>query len=154
MRKKLRVMSRREVAAFAARMKRFTKRITEADLTAAVNGTAQDIAIGTLPPNAVVLGRSIKIATYFTGGGASTMTCSIGTAAAQTELMAALDVFSTTATAKPLQGTAGAAPIGEYSGVSLVARFTPDAGHTLLALTAGDLTIEIFYAVPDASLVD
>lgn len=147
-------MSHREVAAFGARTKCLTKQITQADLTVAVNGTLQDIALGTLPPGARVLGRSIKITTYFTGGGATSCTCSIGPSTATADLMAALNVFDTTATAKPLQGTAGAAPVGDYGGVAMVARFTPDAGHTLLALTAGDLTVEIFYAVPDASLVD
>jgi hypothetical protein len=145
-------MSDRENRAFASRLRKLSLVITEAMLTSAVNNTPQDIALGTLPAGAVVTGRSVKLGAYFTGGGATTCTMSIGTAAAQTDIMTALNVLDTTVLNKPLQGTAGAAPLGSYGGAAIVARFTPDATHNLAGLTAGSVEVEVYYSVPDAAV--
>lgn len=142
-------MDARSLAAYGARVRRFRKTIAEGDLVNAVNGSAFDVVLGALPSNAYVVSHSIKLTAYFTGGGATTMTCSIGTAAAPTDIMTALDVFSTTALNKPLQGTLGAAPRGEMGATNLVARFTPNAGANLSALTAGSCVIDVLYLVPD-----
>lgn len=133
-------------------MRKLSKTIAHGDLTAAVNGAEQDILVGVLPPNAVVLGRSVNINTFFTGGAATAVTCALGTGAAgdPDSIMAALNVFDTTTNDIPVQGTSGVSPVGPYSGASIYAQFDCDAGHALLGLTAGELTVEIYYAVPDA----
>ncbi len=143
----------RETAAYAARMRKLYKQITHADLTAAVNGDAQDILLGALPPGAVYLGYSFKITTFFTGGAASAVTMALGSGAAgdPDQLVTATNVFDTTTTAAWIKATAGVlvepAPLPS---TSIYAQFDVDAGHTLLALTAGSLEVEIYYAVADA----
>lgn len=139
----------RIVRSFNARPRTFRKRIVEGDLTAAVNGTAQSIAVGTLPPGAILLGRATRIATYFTGGGATSVGLTLGVSGTLNGIMTTLNVFDTTTLAINQQGTAGVNPVGLYDGLQILATLTPDAGHTLLALTAGDLTIDIYYMVPD-----
>lgn len=139
----------RIVRAFNSRTRVLRRRIVEGDLTAAVNGTAQSIAIGTLPPGAVILGRATRVAAYFTGGGATSVGLTLGVAGTLNGIMTTLNVFDTTALTINQQGTAGVNPSGLYSGAQILATLTPDAGHTLLALTAGDLTVDIYYSVPD-----
>lgn len=139
----------RELRAFYARPRKLSRTITHADLTAAVNGEEQAISLGSLPPGAVVTGRSVTIETFFTGGSATAVTMALGTAADPDLFMAALNVFDTTATETPVQGTAGVSPVGPASG-EVLATFDADAGHTLLALTAGELTVALYYSVPDA----
>jgi hypothetical protein len=140
-------MLNREQRAFENRLVRLYKQITHADLTAAVNGTAQAIALGTIPGSiGILLSSSVKLNTFFTGGGATTCTMAIGVAGTAAKIKAALNVLDTTATGIWLPGTAGTQPEGRYGGVALIATFTPDAGHTLLALTAGDIEVEMVFA--------
>lgn len=147
-------MSHRVNAAYASRIRQFSKTVGHADLTAASNGLAQDILLGTLPPGAVILGRAVNINTYFTGGSASAVTLAIGTGAAgdPDAIMDELNVFDTTDNDIWLQGTDGVSPAGPREG-EVYLQFDADAGHTLLALTAGEVTVELYYAVPDESLV-
>lgn len=138
--------------AFNARIRKFSKKVTHADLIDPDNGDHQDIALGTLPAGAVVLGRSVKINTYFTGGGATAVNVTIGTTGTPNAIMAGpLNIFDTTATGVPVQGTDGIGAQGAYGNVALVARVDLDASHNLLALTAGDMDIEVYYNVPDAA---
>jgi hypothetical protein len=135
--------------AFASRVRKFKKTITHADLTAAVNGTAQAITLGQFPTSAFILGRSIDLKTQFTGGAASAVGLILGDAADPDRVMTTFDVFGATAGGpNPVAGTAGAA-IGDQGGRILQATFTPDAGHTLLGLTAGEVVIEIAFAAAD-----
>jgi len=143
-------MLERTNRAFASRLRVFRKKVTHADLTNAVNGTAQAIAIGTLPAGAVVQARAVKLTTFFTGGGATTCTMAIGVSGTAAKFMTALNVLDTTTTAVWLQGTAGSSPLGPAGGDAIIATFTPDAGHTLDGLTAGEIDVEIYYSVPDA----
>lgn len=139
-------MLSREQRAFENRLVRLYKQITHADLTAAVNGTAQAIALGTVQGLGILLSSSVKLNTFFTGGSATTCTMAIGVAGTAAKIKAALNVLDTTATGIWLPGTAGTQPEGRYGGVPLIATFTPDAGYTLLALTAGDLEVEMVFA--------
>ena len=148
-------MSHRENRAFAARMKKFSKTIGHADLTAASNGLQQDILLGTLPPGAVILGRSVYLNTYFTGGSATAVTLAIGTGQAgdPDAIRDEMNIFDTTTNDIQLQGTDGVSPMGPREG-DVYMQFDCDGSHTLLGLTAGEVTVELYYAVPDASIVD
>jgi hypothetical protein len=141
----------RELRSFNARPCVIKKTIAEADLAAfTTNGAAAAISLGTLLPNAVVLGRATKLAAYFTGGGATTCTLQIGTAADPDAIMAALNILDTTTLSRWLQGTAGIEPVGPgMAGTELLATLTPDAGHNLAALTAGSLEIQLYVSEPD-----
>lgn len=142
-------MTDREIRAFNSRNRVLRRRILEGDLTSAVNNTPQSLVLGTLPPGAIVTGRSTKIATYFTGGGATAVGLTLGIVGVLNSIMATLNVFDTTVLVVPQQGTAGASPIGLYDGSQILATFSPDATHNLLALTAGDVTVDVYYMVPD-----
>ena len=140
----------RELPAFAARIRKLYKLIVEGDLTAAVNGTAQDIALGTLPPGAVLMrtAPAVKLNTQFTGGGATSVGMTIGTAAGPTLLATNFDLFGGTASGLYVLATAGAQIEVPSTGQAIIARITPDAGHTLLALTAGSVEVAVYYCVP------
>jgi len=123
-----------------------TVRIQHSDLTDAVNGHAQVVNIGTiLPANAVILAHEVNIATLFSGGSVSAVKLDVG-ATDPDAIISQMDVF-TGAETGALAPRTGVHPQGKFSAQQLVATFTPDGGHTLLALTAGDLTITIWYAV-------
>jgi hypothetical protein len=140
----------RELRSFGARLRKFVKVIGEADLTAAVNGTAQDIALGFLPEGAIMpIPPSLKLTTQFTGGAASAVGLTIGTAAAPTLLATNFDIFGGTASGLFVAMTQGAQVAAPASGQSIIARITPDGAHQLVNLTAGALTLEVYYQVPD-----
>lgn len=122
-----------------------TVTVLEGDLTAAVNGTAQAINIGAvLPANARILGCELTANTQFTGGGAASVTLSVG-GTGTTDIVNAADVLGGGAGNR--HGTFGPNPNGNLGGQQLVATFTPDGAHTLLALTAGATTITVFFTV-------
>jgi hypothetical protein len=133
------------IAANVALQKR-TVTVTHADLVDAVNGHAQIVAIGAvLPANARILGPELSGLIEFAGGGVSSCTVSIGGTDADA-IVAAQDVF-TGAGVVAKAGTAGVNPNGNLGGQQLNATFTPDAGHALLALTAGAVTITVLFSV-------
>jgi hypothetical protein len=137
----------RERLTYGVRARKLYKLITEADLTANVNGASQDIALGTLPLGAILVrAPAVKLNTQFTGGGATSVTLSIGTAAAPTLIAAAFNIFGSTANGLYVAMTPGPqveAPTA--AGQAIIARITPDAGHTLLALTAGSVELAVYY---------
>lgn len=144
-------MDSRELPSYASRLRKLVKTIVEADLTAAVNGTAQNIALGTLPEGAILNPvPNIKLTTQFTGGSASAVGLTIGTAAGPTLIATSFDIFGATASGLFVPMTAGAQRVVPSGGQTIVAAITPDAGHTLLALTAGSCSIELYYCIPDA----
>lgn len=139
----------REITSYNARVRKLYKAIVEADLTAAVNGTAQDIALGFLPPGAVLLcAPNIALVTQFTGGAASAVGLTIGTAAAPTLVATSFDIFGAAATGLFVPMTLGAQRVSPAGGQALIARITPDGAHTLLALTAGSLALEVYFSLP------
>lgn len=124
-----------------------TVRVQHTDLTDAVNGEAQVVNIGAaLPANAVVLGSEVNIATLFSGGSASAVKLDIGGTNADA-IAAQMDVFTGAATGALTPTPAGVHTHGKFSSEQLVATFTPDGGHTLDGLDAGDLTITVWYSV-------
>lgn len=133
-----------------ARIRKLSKTITEADLVNASNGGAFDVPLGFLPPDAVLVAGppKIKLTTQFTGGGATSVGVTVGTAAAATLVATNFDVFGGTASGLFVDMTAGAQRVAPAGGQQLVARFTPDGAHNLTALTAGACTIEVYFSVP------
>lgn len=132
--------------AAAAKIDKRTVTIGHADLTDAVNGEAQAINVGAvLPANAVVLAHEVNIATLFSGGGATAVKMDLGGTDADA-ILSQLDVFTGAATGALSPGT-GVHPQGKFGAEQLKATFTPDAGHSLDGLTAGALTITVWYAV-------
>lgn len=124
-----------------------TVTVTHADLTEAVNGTAQLINIGAaLPADAIVLGSEVNIATLFSGGGATAVKLDIG-GTDDDAIAAQHDVFTGANTGALTPTPAGVHREGKFSSQQLKAKFTPDAGHSLLNLTAGDLTITVWYSI-------
>ena len=130
----------------AAKIAKRELRIQHSDLTNAVNGHAQAINLGAvLPESAVVLASEVNIATLFSGGSATAVKLDIGGTTA-TAITNQADVFAGAATGK-LSLATGSHVRGHFGGEQLVATFTPDAGHTLDGLTAGDLTITVWFFV-------
>lgn len=137
----------REIKAYNARVRRFTKVIGEADLTNAVNGTAQTIDIGTLPIGAFVLHSAFKLTTQFTGGGLASVGMIIGDSGDDDRIITTADVFGG-ATGNYVGGTKGVYA-GPYAAATVLqAKFTPDGGHNLNQATAGSVTVDIVYCVP------
>lgn len=123
-----------------------TVAITEADLTDAVNGEAQAINVGAiLPANAVVLAHEVNVATLFSGGGATAVKLDLG-GTSSTAIVDQMDVFTGAATGA-LSPRTGAHAQGKFSAEQLIATFTPDAGHSLVNLTAGSLTVTVWFSV-------
>ena len=133
-----------------ARIVKLRKRIVEADLVNGVNGGTFDVSLGYIPADAVLVAGppKIKLTTQFTGGAAASVGVTVGTAAAPTLLATSFDVFGGTANNLYVDMTAGAQRVVPAGGQQVIARFTPDGAHNLTALTAGECTIDIYYAVP------
>ena len=145
----------REVVTYDARLRKLVKAIVEADLTQAVNGTAQDIPLGFLPPGAVLFAApNLQLIAQFTGGGASSVGLTIGTAAAPTLVATSFNIFGAAATGLFVAMTRGAQIVSPGThpsgGQQLVARITPDGAHNLAALTAGSLVLEIYFCAPES----
>lgn len=141
----------RGTVAFNACPRALYKPITEVMLSNAVNGGSFDVALGFLPPGAVLAstGPLVKLNAQFTGGGATAVGMTIGTAAAPTLLMTSFDVFGATASGSYVNGSPGAQRVVPAGGQAIVARFTPDGSHNLTALTAGSVEVMVPFSVPD-----
>jgi hypothetical protein len=124
-------------------------------LTQAGNGVAQTINIpsalasGLLPARAMPYAVLITLTTQFTGGGATAVKVDVGGTVVDA-LVKQFDAFGAAAAGAQYDQNAGTPPASKtmptiMSGQQLGARFTPDAGHNLAALTAGSITIEVFY---------
>ena len=132
-------------ASVVANVGKRTVTIGQADLTDAVNGQAQAINIGAvLPANARILFREVRLTAAFSGGGATAVKVDIGGTDAD-GIASQVDVF--TGAAASQTGTDGVSPNALLSGQQLTATFTPDAGHSLLNLTAGSVVIDVVYLV-------
>lgn len=125
-----------------------SKTIGHADLTEATNNTAQAINIGLpLPTGAVVVAHDVNVATVFSGGSASAVTLDIGGTDTDA-IVDGMDVFTGAATGD-LTGTLGVHPRGKFSAQQLKATFLTDASHNLNALTAGSLTVNVWFTIPN-----
>ncbi len=142
----------RELHAYNGRVRKLVKTITEADLTAATNGLAQTITIGALPAGATVFAVAFKLRTQFTGGSASAVGVTIGdTTGGVGRYGTGIDAFGGTVGTNFIKPTTPGLFAGSYAvDDTITAIFTPDAGHTLLALTAGAIDFEILFALGDA----
>lgn len=111
-------------------------------LEGTLTGTSQVVNIGTaLPAGAVVLAHQLLVNTQFALAG-NDLTITIGGTDAD-GIVASTDLDALTAGA--YQGTAGANPTGNsYAGQQLTATF---AASNLASLSAGSLTISIWYGV-------
>lgn len=110
------------------------------------DGDAVDINVGSaLPDGAVLVGRRYTIVTPFAGAGLATLTMMVGFAGDTNGVIEAVDVLSDVA--GEYAGVAGTAMGGPAGGKQLVANFDPDAAAGLDELTAGELTIDVFYIV-------
>lgn len=131
----------RDIAAFD--IKKITTTIGHADLTAAA--TSQVINLGSaLPTGAFVVGRTIALATAFSGGSVSACVVDIG----GTDADAIVDgesIFTGATTAKA--GTSGINPFGALGGQQLTATIVA-TDDNVVNLTAGAMTITILYVVP------
>lgn len=120
---------------------RMSVQVEHSDLTAAA--TSETINIGdALPANAFIVGRWVEVTTAMSGGSASSVTVDVGTSANTDSIIDGADVFTGAVSGS---GTAGVSPVGFYSAAQLQATFTSDVN--VAALTAGDITIHIAYAV-------
>lgn len=136
----------REIA--AGKLYTRSKTIGHADLTESTNNTAQAINIGLpLPTGAVVVAHDVNVATLFSGGSATAVTLDIGATDADA-IVDGMDVFTGAATGD-LTGTLGVHPRGKFSGQQLKATFLTDSGHNLAGLTAGSLTVNVWFTIPN-----
>ncbi len=124
-----------------------TVTVGHADLTDAVAGEAQVINIGTaLPANAVILGHALTAITPFSGGGVAACVLDVG-GTDDDAIVKDLELITDAPTEAEMQAAVGLLPQGPYSAQQLVATFTPDGGAALLALTAGSVTITVWYII-------
>lgn len=140
----------REQKAYGARLRKFKKQITHADLTAAANGASQDVELGTVPAGSVLMYAWYALNTQFTGGAASAVAMIVGFSGDTNGVIESVDVFGGTADGvnkKGTQGTGMGLPLEAATTINV--NFTPDGAHSLLNLTAGDVEVELVYAVPD-----
>lgn len=127
-----------------------TVTVGHADLTNAVNGTAQSINIGaTLPANARIAYCDAHDFTPFTGGSASAVTLTVGSSGDLDAIIASSDVFAAAVDGGPSTLVRGIRPNKMFVtiGAQLLATFTPDGGHTLDGLTAGSVIVDVWYFV-------
>lgn len=117
--------------------------VGHAQLTDADNGDAQQITLGTLPANAVVLYRRIKTSTAFSGGSIATLGIETGIATNADQFLTSFDGLAAVSATNLAESATPASPT--TASVAMVATFTPDAGHNLAALDAGsvDILVEI-----------
>ena len=129
------------------------QRIQHSDLTDAVSGQAQVVNVGApLPAGAVVFGNQVKLDVQFTGGSNSHVHLDLG-GNNPIGLIDHFDVLMESDAGGYLHSpgyqheTLHAEHLtGDYSGEQLVATFTP-IGDALSNLTAGDLTITVYFLV-------
>jgi hypothetical protein len=131
----------RDLANYVPR--KLTLTVGHADLTAAALTQTINIGSTALPSGAVILGRTIVLATAFSGGGAGAVSVDIGGTDADC-IVDGESIFTGATTAKA--GTSGIDPFGALGGQQLTATFISDVNVVLL--TAGSVTITVTYAVP------
>ncbi len=119
------------------------------DLIDPDDGDAQDVNVGTaLPAGAMVVGARYTVNTPFAGAGLATLTMMVGKSGDTNGVIEAVDILGDAAA--QYQGTLGTMMVNGpslQSEVQLVANFDPDASAGLDELTAGSVTIDVYYFV-------
>lgn len=129
-------------------LKRYT--FTHAALTQATNGATQTLTIS-MPEKTILLGGLAKTVTPFSGGGATAVTVDVTNQVLGSNLVTGYDAFAAASVTNfapfPYPGSSN---IGLFlietfnpAGWTVNIDFTPDAGHNLLALTAGEIEIQL-----------
>ena len=95
-----------------------------------------------MPANARIVGREIRLATAFSGGGAAAVSVDIGGTDADA-IVDGEDLFTGATTAKA--GTSGINPFGKLGSQQLTATFISDVN--VADLTAGSVVIDVLYVV-------
>ena len=127
------------------------KSVTTTELTENGNGNAQTINFDdAIPANAVVLARFLTVTAEFSGGGVTSVALDFGDDLDPNGWFASEDVFTGSGTGKRNVPSTPGAYLIDNAGDVLGARtpevtFTPDAGHNLAQLTAGELTAFVVY---------
>jgi hypothetical protein len=114
------------------------------------NGGAVSVNIGSLlPANARILSVALRLATPFTGGGATAVSLTVGSSGDLAAIVSAANVLAAAVNGQASTMALGKAPFMDFvtAGAQLLATFTPDGSHTLLALTAGSITVDVLYSV-------
>lgn len=125
-------------------LKKRTLTITHADLTEAGAGVAQSVNLqSVLPTPAIVVAHELNQGALFTGGGALTVVIDVG--GTDTDAIVAGDTVGPGGTANQRAGTPGILPQGTFSGQQLKVTFTPDVASNLNDLTAGSITVTVWY---------
>lgn len=127
-----------------------TVTIGHADLTDGDDGDPQAFNIGAvLPANARIMGVDMRAYTPFTGGGASALTCDVGTSGDVDALVDGADLFAAAVDGGPASMPAGIRPNKTFAsaGAQLIATLTPDGSTAGTDYTAGAVTIDVLYAV-------
>lgn len=110
------------------------------------DGDAVDVNVGTaLPAGAMLLGARYTISDVFAGAGVTTLTMMVGFSGDTNGVIEAVDIFGDAA--GEYRGVPGTAMGGPAGGKQLVANFDPDSSAALDELTAGEVTIDVFYYV-------
>lgn len=145
-------MGAAQTAITANALQKRVQRVQYTDLNDAVSGEAQAVNVGAaLPANAVVLAHEVKLDTQFTGGSVSACKLDLG----GTDTVAVINQFdvkgSTAGGKRYSPGFNHATSHGDhctglFSSQQLVATFTP-TGDSLSHLTAGDLTVTVWFIV-------
>lgn len=122
-----------------------TVTVGHADLTAAA--LTEAVNIGTaLPANARILGVAIKLATPFSGGGASAVSVDIGSSGDADAIVDGANLFAAAVDGQASTQPVGIAPSKHFAtATQLTATFISDVN--VVGLTAGAVTIDVIYAV-------
>lgn len=115
-----------------------------------VNGAAVSVNVGAaLPANARILSVALRLATPFTGGGATSVALALGTTNDLAAIVSAANVLAAAVDGQASTLTPGKAPgkLFATAGAQLLATFTPDGSHALSGLTAGSITVDVLYSV-------
>jgi hypothetical protein len=124
-----------------------TVTVGHADLTDADG--SQTVNIGAvLPANSRIIGVDIRALTAFSGGTNSAIAVDIGTSGDVDALVDGADLFAAAVDGGPATMPKGVRPNKTFAtaGAQLTATFLA-TGDTLLALTAGAVTIDVLFAV-------
>lgn len=135
------------IADAAIGLQKRTVTVTHATLTDDVDGEAQTVNVGAvLPANAIILASEVTIATPFSGGGVSAVKMDLGGTDIDA-IIKQLELVTDQPTETERQAAVGIKPQGTYSAQQLVATFTSDGGHDVEDLTAGSVTITVWFSV-------
>jgi hypothetical protein len=124
-----------------------TKQVTHADLTAAAVSEVLDFGAIPIPPNSIVCGVRVKLATPFSGGTVSNMAVRLGSTADDDAIVATANLFAAAADGYASAMTLGAAPFKKFASATQLKATFVATGDNVVNLSAGDCTIELDYII-------